>query len=96
MGVLGRKSSRGGEALEARIREVIEGLRPMLRLDPCGIELIAFETVTGIATVRIDGGCPDCEMPAVTLRQGIEAHLRLRVPEIREVRMITSDPKKHV
>ena len=89
--VLGRGSGRRATALEARIREVIAGLRPMLRIDPCGIELVEFEVSTGVATVRIDGGCPDCEMPAATLRQGIEAHLRLRVPEIREVRTITTD-----
>jgi Fe-S cluster biogenesis protein NfuA len=34
-------------------------------------------------------------MPAATLRQGIEAHLRLRVPEIREVRTITTDTHEH-
>jgi Fe-S cluster biogenesis protein NfuA len=93
--VLGRSSGRRATALEARIREVIAGLQPMLRIDPCGIELVAFEVSTGVATVRIDGGCPDCEMPAATLRQGIEAHLRMRVPEIREVRTITTDHDTH-
>jgi Fe-S cluster biogenesis protein NfuA len=95
MSVRGQSSERRATALEARIRDVIAGLRPMLRIDPCGIELITFDIGTGVATVRIDGGCPDCEMPAATLRQGIEAHLRLRVPEIREVRTITTDVREH-
>jgi Fe-S cluster biogenesis protein NfuA len=73
--------------VEHKIRDAITRLRPLLRLsDPQTIDLVSFDVVSGVAILRLDGGCPDCEMPVAALMQGIEAHLKLRVPEIREVR----------
>lgn len=77
-----------GATVEARIRDAIESLRPLLHLDACGIELVEFESTTGTASLRIEGDCPDCDMSAATMIHGIEAHLRLRVPEIRSVRAV--------
>jgi Fe-S cluster biogenesis protein NfuA len=78
-------------SLEGRIREAIEGLRPLLRTHgPPAIDLVSFDVVSGVAVLRLDGGCPDCEMPATALVQGIEAHLKLRVPEIRAITTETS------
>lgn len=74
--------------VEIRIRDAITHLRPLLRLSaPGAIDLISYDGRSGVAILRLDGGCPDCEMPAAALMQGIEAHLKLRVPEIREVRV---------
>lgn len=74
-------------AIESRIREAIVGLRPLLRVTaPESIELVYFDVQTGVAVLRMDGGCPDCDMPVAALMQGIEAHLKLRVPEIHMVR----------
>ncbi|GEM_PF-1827488 len=74
-------------AVERRIREAIIGLRPLLRVDhPDTVDLVSFDAATGVAILRLDGGCPDCDMPVAALLQGIEAHLKLRVPEIREIR----------
>ena len=85
MGVL-RKPKGDAAAVEARIRAAIETLRPLLHIDACGLELIAWEAVGGVAVLRVEGECPDCAMSATTLLQGIEAHLMSRVPEIRAVR----------
>lgn len=92
MGVL-RRDRQGQErrGVERRIEQAIGELVPLLRIDPCQIELIRFEHSTGRALLRIEGGCQHCDMSAVTLLQGIEAHLRLHVPEIREVRALDSD-----
>jgi Fe-S cluster biogenesis protein NfuA len=80
-------STEKNQTIEHRIREAITRLRPLLHLsDPHSIELVSFDARSGVAILRVDGGCPDCEMPVVALMQGIEAHLKLRVPEIREVR----------
>jgi len=82
------KSGASGEpAVEGRIRQALAELRPLLRMD-AGLELVEFEQRTGVAVLRIDGDCPDCQMSASLLREGIEAHLRMHVPEIREVRAI--------
>ena len=77
-------------AIEMRIREAIIGLRPLLGVEAGGVELVSFEAATGIAVLRIEGDCPDCEMSVATLREGIEAHLKLRVPEIREIRPVST------
>jgi len=89
MGLLKRGRKRNAE-VEARIREAIEGLRPLLGVESCGVELVNFEIESGVAVLLVEGDCPHCEMPVSTLLQGIEAHLRMRVPEIREIRPVSS------
>jgi len=89
MGLLKRGRKRTDE-VEARIREAIKGLRPLLGVESCGVELVNFEMESGVAVLLVEGDCPHCEMPVSTLLQGIEAHLRMRVPEIREIRPVSS------
>ena len=89
MGLL-RRGRPSTEAIEARIREAIAGLRPMLGVGETAIDLVNFEAATGVAVLRVEGDCPDCEMSVATLLQGIEAHLKLRVPEIREIRPVST------
>ena len=84
-----RRGRNDTAAIEARIREAIDGLRPLLGVQN-GVELVNFERDSGVAVLRVEGDCPECEMPVATLLQGIEAHLRLRVPEIREIRPVSS------
>ena len=86
-----RRRTRNRPSVEARIRRALAGLRPLLRLETAGVDLVSFEEETGIAVLRFDGDCPDCQMSASMLRQGIEAHLRMQVPEIREVRAVSGD-----
>jgi Fe-S cluster biogenesis protein NfuA len=79
------------EGIEVRIREVIIALRPLLRIEPQSgcVELVRFDAESGVASVRVSGGCPDCDLSTAALLSGIEAHLMQRVPEIRAVRAIT-------
>ena len=63
----------------------------MLRLDKAVLELVSFEKASGVAVLRLHGDCPDCEMSVIALRAGIEAQLRMRVPEVREVRALATD-----
>lgn len=58
----------------------------MLRIEPAAVELVSFDPATGTAVLRVEGDCPDCQMSAAMMIEGISAHLRARVPEIREVR----------
>jgi Fe-S cluster biogenesis protein NfuA len=80
-----RGGGKATAAIERRIRAAIEELRPLLRIEPAGIELHSFDAITGTLVLRIEGDCPDCEMSAGILMPGIAAHLRLRVPEIRDI-----------
>lgn len=82
------KRGRSNDVVERRIRQAITDMRPLLRLDAVGIELVAFDVASGVAVLRFQGDCPDCAMDVSMLRQGIEAHLRMQVPEIRSVRAV--------
>jgi Fe-S cluster biogenesis protein NfuA len=79
------------QTTEQRIGVALAQVAVMLRLDEAVIELVEFEQRTGVATLRLRGDCPDCDMSVSTLRDGIEAQLRMRVPEVREVRALATD-----
>ena len=88
MSVLGRRSQRTAEAVESNITNVLTEVGPLLRIDHCSIEIAEYSEATGLLMLRIDGNCPDCELSPATFMPAIEAHLKLRVPEVREVRVI--------
>ncbi len=77
--------------MENRIRFALDGLRPLLRVDDFDVELVRFDEAEGVAYLRVEGGCPDCDMTAATLTRGIEAHLRQRVPEVEAVEADSPD-----
>jgi Fe-S cluster biogenesis protein NfuA len=85
------RSIRTQQTVEGRITDALAQVAVMLRLDQAVIELVEFEHRTGVAVLRLHGDCPDCEMSVSTLRDGIEAQLRMRVPEVREVRAVATD-----
>ena len=82
---------RSRQTVEDRIGDALTQVAVMLRLDRAVLELVAFEKATGVAVLRLHGDCPDCEMSVSALRDGIEAQLRMRVPEVREVRALATD-----
>jgi len=87
MSVLRRKGA-DPELVAGRIREALEGLVPILGIEACAVTLVSYRE--GVATLRLHGDCPDpeCTMSVTHFRSGIEAHLRMRVPEVVEVRTI--------
>lgn len=75
------------QVIEAELRGAIVELREKLGEALCGVELVTYEIHTATAVLRVSGGCPDCEMTAGMLIQGIEAHLRRHVPQLEKVRL---------
>ncbi len=71
--------------IEQKIEDVLEQIRPSLRMDGGGIELIDFDPVTGIVRVCMRGACVGCPMSEITLKIGVEAALQDVIPEITEV-----------
>lgn len=65
----------------------LEVIRPILRIDACALTLGSFDCETGLTTLDAKGGCPECDLSVGTFIQGIETQLKLRVPEITEVRL---------
>jgi len=64
---------------DARVRAVIEQVRPFLQRDGGDVELVA---ITGrSAKVRLTGHCANCPGARMTLKYGIERQLKEQIPE---------------
>jgi Fe-S cluster biogenesis protein NfuA len=85
MSVLSRRNQRAAQIVELDITNVLAEIGPLLRIEHCSIEIAEYSEETGNLKLRIDGNCPDCELSPATFMPAIEAHLKLRVPEVREV-----------
>ncbi len=65
-----------------RIEEVLETIRPAIRLDGGDVELVAWDADQGRVEVRLMGACEACPISMFTLKEGIEQRLRASVPEV--------------
>lgn len=79
--------------IEQQIEQVLEQIRPALRMDGGGIELVKYDANTGTVHVRMRGACSGCPMSQITLKMGVEAALQDAIPEITEV--VAEDPEEH-
>jgi Fe-S cluster biogenesis protein NfuA len=84
MGVLRRRAT-SDRQIEARISAILVEVQPLLRIEHCTLELAEYSR--GVAVVAITGGCPDCEVSPATFWAAIQAHIRTKIPEVREVRI---------
>jgi Fe-S cluster biogenesis protein NfuA len=81
------RSRNRSQGIEARISAILIEVEPLLRMDHCRLELVEFSADTGVALLAIAGGCPDCDVSPATFSAAIQAHIMMRVPEVREVRI---------
>ena len=70
--------------MREKVEQALGEVRPALQADGGDVELVDV-TPDGIVRVRLTGACHGCPMAEMTLRQGIESHLKERVPEITAV-----------
>jgi len=68
-----------------QVQAIIEGIRPLLQADGGDIRLISVDEETGVVSVQLQGACKGCPGAAMTLKMGVERHLKERVPEVQEV-----------
>lgn len=80
------KRARKRASIEQEIQREIESLAPLLKIESSALRLERFDAAAKVAYLEISGDCPDCDMKAVTFAEGIEAHLRRRIPGIAGVR----------
>jgi len=73
---------------ERKVAEVIETIKPYLRADGGGIELVEV-TDDGVVKVRLQGACRGCPGAQMTLRMGVEARLKKEVPEVTRVEAVS-------
>jgi len=76
-------STAGG--ISDRVQGVIDQIRPLLQADGGDIELVKVDDSTGVVSVRLQGACKGCPGAAMTLKMGVERHLKEQVPEVTEV-----------
>ncbi len=74
------------ETVKEKVQKALDEIRPNIQADGGDIELVAVEK--GIVKVRLQGHCVGCPMSAMTLKMGVEAHLKKRVPEVVKVESV--------
>jgi len=74
-----------GATMTQEVQEIIESIRPMLQADGGDIELVNVDEASGKVSVRLQGACKGCPGAAMTLKMGVERHLKERVPAVTEV-----------
>lgn len=90
MALLKRRRARQPDKIQQDIRKALDIIRPILRIEECALTLGSFDSHTGIATLDATGRCRECELSVATFVEGIETQLKLRVPEVTEIRLITA------
>ena len=68
-----------------RVQAVIDCIRPMPQRDGGDIELVGVDESTGVVSVRLQGACKGCPGAAMTLKMGVERHMKEQIPEVSEV-----------
>ena len=74
------------ESIQKRVQSALDEIRPQIQLDGGDVELVAVEKQT--VKVRLIGHCAGCPMSAMTLKNGVEALIKQRVPEIQKVEAV--------
>lgn len=73
----------------AKIQQVLDDVvNPSLAMHGGAAELIEFKD--GIVYLELTGGCQGCSKANSTVKQGIETSIRQSVPEVQEVRDVTT------
>ena len=74
------------EALKVKVQKALDEIRPQLQMDGGDVEFVAIDKQT--VKVRLVGHCAGCPMATMTLKQGVEVHVKNRVPEITKVESV--------
>jgi Fe-S cluster biogenesis protein NfuA len=69
--------------MKEKIEAALNKVRPALMADGGNVELVDVQD--GVVKVRLIGACGGCPMSQMTLKMGIERHLKKEVPEVKEV-----------
>ena len=69
-----------GKTVKEKVERALDELRPQLQADGGDIELLGVEN--GVVKVRLKGACAGCPMSTMTLKMGVEQHLKKKIPEI--------------
>ncbi len=72
--------------MKPEVEAVLKTIRPALQADGGDVELV--DVVGGVVKVRLKGACGSCPMATMTLKHGIEAALKERIPAVERVESV--------
>ena len=72
--------------MEEDVKKALDEVRPSLQADGGDVEFV--EIVGDVVKVRLTGACGGCPMATITLKQGIEVHLKKMVPGVASVESV--------
>lgn len=72
--------------MRPEVEAVLKTIRPALQADGGDVELV--DVVGGVVKVRLKGACGSCPMANMTLKHGIEAALKERIPAVERVESV--------
>ncbi len=72
--------------LEDKIKKAIEEIRPQIQSHGGDVNFVGVED--GIVKVNLTGACAGCPMSQMTIQNGIQAHLKQKIPEIKKVEAV--------
>ena len=78
--------TRGGVPVRPEVEKVLDSIRPALQADGGDVELVDIDG--GVVKVRLMGACGGCPMANMTLKGGIEAALKERIPTVERVESV--------
>lgn len=70
--------------LREKVEKALEDVRPALEAHGGNVSLVDVSE-DGVVSVELEGACKGCPMSQMTLRMGIERHLKQEIPEVKEV-----------
>jgi len=70
-----------------KVEKALQEVRPALQADGGDVELVDV-TDEGTVKVRLTGGCAGCTMSQMTLKQGIERHLKSKLDFVDKVQSV--------
>lgn len=73
--------------LEAKVRNVIEQIRPYLQADGGDISFVEL-TGDNVVNVELHGACGSCPFSRMTLKNGVEDAMKKAIPEVKSVEAV--------
>lgn len=73
--------------MREKVEKALNEVRPSLQADGGDVELVDV-TTDGVVKVRLTGSCGGCPMSQMTLKGGIEHHLKKTVPGVKLVEAV--------
>lgn len=76
-------------ALEIKIKNVLEQIRPYLQSDGGDIKYIGL-TEDNVVNVELSGACGSCPYSIITLKNGVETAIKKAIPDIKAVEAVNT------